>query len=57
MKKKKLVDLFVNIAKQHETCEEIIQETRNLQSDGQISSADYDFLMKEWDNILSKAGL
>lgn len=54
MNKKKLEKIFVDIAKSNEDCESIIAELRSLESTGEISEADYDYLTKNWDKILSK---
>ena len=57
MKRKELIELFVDVAKRNETYEGMIQEIRCLESDGEISKKDYDFLLQKWDVLLAEYGL
>jgi hypothetical protein len=57
MKKKELEKLFCIIAKRNDTAEQMIRELRGLESAGEISSSDYDYLLREWDRLLGKYDL
>jgi len=53
----KAIELFVDIAKENETCEDIIEELRSLLSFGAITDDEYDYILQEWDNILAENNL
>lgn len=57
MTQKELEKLFVDIAKRNKTAENMIDDLRSLESCGEISSDDYDYLTKNWDSILEKHNL
>ena len=57
MKKKELEELFVSIAEQNDTAEEMIKDLRNLESYGDITEKEYNYLLKEWDRLLGKYDL
>ena len=57
MTTQELEELFVDIASQHEECEPIIDNLRSLESMGEITHDEYDYLMSEWDNLLKKYNL
>ena len=48
--------IFVEIAKQYETCEEMTEALRSLNSAGELSTEEYDYLNEEWDNLLAEYG-
>ena len=45
---------FVDIAKQYDDCEDIVESLRSLLSCGEINEKQYDYLIKNFDNILQK---
>ena len=57
MDKEKAERLFVDIAEQFEECEEIIDRLRSLNSNGQLTDEEYNYIQTEWDNLLEKHGL
>ena len=54
MNKEKAEKLFVDIAKQYETYEDMIDKVRSMNSDGTITDEEYDYLSVNWDNLLEK---
>ena len=55
--KQQAEELFVDIAEQYEECEDIIDALRSLESCGEITQAQYDYISMEWDNFLAKHNL
>ena len=53
----KLKKLFISIANQHESCEEIMSALRSLESNKEITSSDYDYILKKFDKWLNEEGL
>ena len=54
---KKAVEYFVDIAKRHDTYEEIKEELRSLHSCDELTDDEYNYLLEEWDNILIEYNL
>ena len=52
-----LKKIFVEVAKRNNDVYGMIRELRSMESDGVISSDDYDFLNEHWDEILEEYGL
>ena len=50
-------EIFLEIAEQYETCEEMIDAFRSLQSCGELTEEEYNYINKEWDNMLAEFGL
>lgn len=57
MKKSDLKKLFIDIAKENETCEEIIDCLRSLNSCKEITQSDYDYILKNFDKWLGEEHL
>ena len=53
----KAIELFVDIAKENETCEDIKEELRSLRSFDAITDDQYNYILREWDNILAENNL
>lgn len=53
----KAEELFISIAEQHENCEDIIDNLRELNSSGQITDEEYNYILQEWDSMLKKHNL
>ena len=53
----KAIELFVDIAKENDTCEDITEELRSLCSFGTITDDEYNYILQEWDNILAENNL
>lgn len=53
----KLKKLFIDIAIQHESCEEIMSALRSLESNKEITASDYDYILKNFDKWLDEEGL
>ena len=53
----KAVELFVSIAEQYEEYDDIKDRIRGLHSYGELSDAQYNYILDEWDNILIDKGL
>lgn len=57
METQELIKTFVDIAKEHEDCEDILEELRGLASFGEVSQDEYNYIIQNWDNILREHGL
>lgn len=53
----KAIELFVDIAKENDTCEDIKEELRSLHSSDVITDEQYNYILQEWDNILAENNL
>lgn len=51
------IELFVDIAEQEEDCDAIIDQLRSLNTCGDISEEEYDYIIDKWDDILEEHGL
>ena len=51
------IDLFVNLAKQYEDVDDILDGLRSLNSKGDISDNNYDYICNHWDEILKNHNL
>lgn len=51
------IELFIDIAEQNEDVEAIIDELRNLNSAGEITDEEYDYILQHWDELLQQHGL
>jgi hypothetical protein len=49
--------LFIDIASQYESCEEIMSALRSLESNKEITSSDYDYILKNFDKWLDEESL
>ena len=49
--------VFVEIAEQYEDCEGMIDALRSLESCGEITDEEYDYLTENWDDLLAKYNL
>lgn len=50
-------ELFVDIAKKNDNYEDIKEELRSLHSSDIITDDQYNYILQEWDNILTKYNL
>ena len=57
MDKKKAEDLFVEVAGELTTAEEILDKLRDYNSMEILSDEEYNFLLEEWDNLLKDYGI
>ena len=55
--KEQAEEVFVSIAEQYEDCDDMIDALRSLESCGELTQAQYDYLTEEWDNLLIKHNL
>ena len=53
----KAIELFVDIAKQEEDCDAILEKLRSLNSCGDVSDEEYNYIIDKWDDILKEHGL
>ena len=49
---KNIKELFLNIAKQYDTADEILQALRSLQSCKEISENEYNTIISNWEDFL-----
>ena len=57
MDRRKLEELFIDVAKSHEDYYDIKSQIRSLHSCDMITDEDYNYILAEWDNLLIKHGL
>lgn len=57
MNRKELKEIFIDIANKNEDYEDMISKIRSLQSNGDITEKQYDYLLKNWDKLLKKYNL
>lgn len=50
-------ELFIDIAQQYEEYYDIKDRIRGLHSYGELTDEEYDYIISEWDNLLSKHNL
>lgn len=50
-------EIFVEIAEQYKTYDEIKEHIRSLHSADELSDDEYNYILQEWDNILRKYNL
>ena len=55
--KQQAVETFVDIAKQYNNYDDIKDRIRGLHSSDELTDAQYDYIIQEWDNILADNGL
>lgn len=55
--KKQLNKIFVEIAKDCNTFDEMKDALRSLNSEGLLTSDEYDYITQNWDEILKNHGL
>ena len=51
------IKTFIEIAEDSEDYYEIKDELRSLHSFGDITDAEYDYILENWDNLLKEHGL
>ena len=49
--------VFVEIAEQYEDCDVILDDLRSLETCGEITEEEYDYLIANWDDLLTKYNL
>lgn len=53
----KAIETFVDIAKQYDNYDDIKDRIRSLHSFGELTDAQYNYILDEWDNMLADNGL
>ena len=51
------IDLFLDLAEEFEDCDNILDGLRNLESEGELSEEQYNYIIQNWDNILKEHDL
>lgn len=49
--------VFKSIAEQYETYEDIKEHIRGLHSTDELTDEEYNYILQEWDNMLTEFGL
>ena len=56
MNELKAKKVFEELNEQFEDCETIKESLRSLHSCGELSNAEYDYILENWDNLLVELG-
>lgn len=56
MNELKAKEIFKNLNEEFEECEQILDSLRSLNSCSELSDKEYDYILKNWDNLLVELG-